>query len=323
MLLIVTENTDVYFNLAAEDYLLHHFKDDVLMLWRSNSAVVCGKHQNICAEVNYGYCKTNDIQIARRLTGGGTVYHDLGNINFTFIQNIKEGLEKAINFKQFLDPVKAALLSMGIHAEYSDRNDLLLDGKKISGNAEHVLQKQKRVLHHGTLLFDADLTHLKEALHPKGLYTDKAVKSVRSVVTNIKNEHSNFSRTEFLENLYDYWLKQKHTNKYVFSENDLKSIETLQKEKYSALSWVVHYSPKYTLEKALIGPLGNWQIETEIKDGKVLGLNAISDEALAKEHLHTTDLTAFIDQTLTHELSRACSEMLAELQHTMDPYILF
>lgn len=323
MLLIFSDNTDVYFNLAAEDYLLHNFQENVVMFWRSNSAVVCGKHQNICAEVNYGFCKTHNIQIARRLTGGGTVYHDLGNINFTFIQNLNDGLEKAVNFKQFLDPIKEALLHMGIAAEYSNRNDLLLNGKKISGNAEHVLQKQKRVLHHGTLLFDADLTHLKEALHPTGIYTDKAVKSVRSVVTNIQNEHSHFSRNEFLANLYDYWLKQAHTNRYVFTEKDLLEIEKTQFSKYSKLDWIVHYSPKYSVVKTIKGPLGYWNLEVHIAEGIIKQMQLNSENPQIVSILGNINTGNWVGQKITEHISLEFAWATREISDVEDPYILF
>ena len=119
MRLIQTESTDVYFNLAAEAYLLEHSSEDILILWRSGSAVVCGKHQNICAEINYAHCIKNGIHPARRISGGGTVYHDMGNVNFTFIQNLKTGLEKAIDYKQFLEPIRSALKAMGVETQTS------------------------------------------------------------------------------------------------------------------------------------------------------------------------------------------------------------
>ncbi len=315
MLLILSDNTDVYFNLAAEEYMLHHFTDDVLMLWQSKSAVVCGKHQNLCAELNYGYCIENGIQPARRLTGGGTVYHDLGNINFTFIQNIPEGLEKAINFKRFLDPVKAALYSMGVNAEYSERNDLLLNGKKISGNAEHVFQKQKRVLHHGTLLFDADLKSLKNALHADGIYTHNAVKSVRSEVTNIKSALPNLSTTEFLENLYQYWVSQQHTNRYVFCEKDVEIVKKLQIDKFSAESWIVHYSPRYEVIKKLSRSNQEIDLWLKISEGMV--------EDITINQFPELNLGAFKDQKISQDLSFQLQTLLNTQGISASPFVLF
>lgn len=315
MLLILSDNTDVYFNLAAEEYMLHHFTDDVLMLWQSKSAVVCGKHQNLCAELNYGFCIENAIQPARRLTGGGTVYHDLGNINFTFIQNIPEGLEKAINFKRFLDPVKAALQSMGVNAEYSQRNDLLLNGKKISGNAEHVFQKQKRVLHHGTLLFDADLKSLKNALHADGIYTHNAVKSVRSEVTNIKTALPNMSTIEFLENLYQYWASQQHTNRYVFCEKDVEIVKKLQKDKFSAESWIVHYSPRYDVIKKLRQNNQEIELLLRISDGIIEDISLIQIPAF--------NIETFKGQKISQALSLELQTMLNTQGISAPPFVLF
>lgn len=252
--LILSESTDVYFNLALEDYLLHETESDVLMLWQSHGAVVCGKHQNLCAEVNYGFCLRNGIKMARRLSGGGTVYHDSGNVNFTFIQSVPEGLDHAINFKRFLDPVIDALKNAGVQAEYSGRNDLLLNGKKISGNAEHLYQKKKRVLHHGTLLFDSHLGHLRDALHSTGTYIDKAVKSVRSEVTNLKPFLPDIEKTEqFISDLTGYFLSTEKYQHLPLTEYEIAAAAKLSEEKYSTSEWLLGYSPRYRVEKVVIG----------------------------------------------------------------------
>ncbi|MEY4710339.1 MAG: hypothetical protein RIS28_1471, partial [Bacteroidota bacterium] len=148
MRFIVSPSTDVYYNLAAEAHFLHQTPENICMLWRSENAVVCGKHQNICAEINYATCKQLQIAPARRVSGGGTVYHDLGNINFSFIQDLGTTLDKAVNYKRFLEPIREALLAMGITTSYSERDDLLYQGTKFSGNAQHIFQQKKRILHH-------------------------------------------------------------------------------------------------------------------------------------------------------------------------------
>lgn len=144
-------NSDPYFNLAAEEYFLKNFQEDFFMLWRSWPSVVVGKHQNALAEINHEFVRLHQIPVARRLSGGGTVFHDPGNVNFTFIRNVANISE--VNFKIFTIPVIEALKKLGVEAYTTGRNDLLIDGKKISGNAEHV--HRNRVLHHGTLLFDS------------------------------------------------------------------------------------------------------------------------------------------------------------------------
>ena len=156
MICIHLKNTNPFYCLAAEEYLLKNFDDDIFMLWQSKDTVVLGKHQNALAEINYPFVRANNVTVARRISGGGTVFHDAGNVNFAFIKNVKSPAE--ISFKQFTQPVVEALALLGIEATSSGRNDLLIEGLKISGNAEHVFKN--RVLHHGTLLFNSDLENL-------------------------------------------------------------------------------------------------------------------------------------------------------------------
>ena len=161
MLCIDLRNTNPYFCLAAEEYLLKTFNEDIFMLWQSQDTVVVGKHQNALGEINYPFIRANNITVARRISGGGTAYHDGGNVNFTYIKNVKSPAE--ISFKQFTRPVVEALGKLGLNATTSGRNDLLIEGFKISGNAEHVFKN--RVLHHGTLLFNSDLVNLGNAIN--------------------------------------------------------------------------------------------------------------------------------------------------------------
>lgn len=250
MRLILGHTRDVYYNLAAEDYFLYHSYEEVLMIWQSNRAVVCGKHQNLCAEANLGFCFENNIQPARRLSGGGTVYHDEGNVNFTFIRNIETSLDKAVNFKRFLDPVIKVLGNMGLKAEYSGRNDLLFNGKKISGNAEHLYQQKGRVLHHGTLLFDSRLDELGQALRSTGVYTDRAVKSVRSTVCNIKNELPAYENTDvFLQAFARELADLLNAIEKEPSAAEVLGIDNLCKNKYQTESWILGYSPPYRMRR--------------------------------------------------------------------------
>lgn len=270
MRLINTESTDVYFNLAAEAHLLAHSEEDILILWRSDSAVVCGKHQNICAEINYKYCKDNGISPARRISGGGTVYHDLGNVNFTFIQNLKSGLEKAIDYKQFLEPIRAALLAMGVETGYSHRNDLLYGDEKISGNAQHLYQQKKRILHHGTLLFDANIEQLGETLHPVGNYQDKAVKSVRSKVTNLSKYHPKFQDVELqLQALWQLLQEQFGSKVEALTDDEKRTIELLREEKFAKLSWILGYSPNFSVEKEIETGFGKLIWRARIEKGVI------------------------------------------------------
>ena len=183
MLCIKNDNTNPYFNLAAEEYVLRNFKENCFMLWRNRPSIIVGKHQNTLAEINVDYVKEKNIDVVRRLSGGGAVFHDLGNLNFTFIKNAEKE-EALVDFKKYVEPVLEVLQHLGVNAKFEGRNDIMIDGKKISGNAEHVFKK--RVLHHGTLLFSSQMADLSNALKVNPLkYQDKGGKSVRSRVTNL------------------------------------------------------------------------------------------------------------------------------------------
>lgn len=244
MRIIVSDSVNPYVNLATESYFLNHSEEDILFLWQSECAVVCGKHQNICAEIDFKYCLENNVVPARRLSGGGTVFHDLGNLNFTFIQNLKTGLDKAVNYKQFLEPIRAVLSQLEIQTTYSQRDDLLLNGFKISGNAQHIHQQKKRVLHHGTLLYDSALGKLNQALHTKGEYEGKAIKSVRSNVTNIRSYFELGESTEFKNSFLEELVKLFGPVSHLFP-NEIDQINELAESKFSTWEWILGYSPRY------------------------------------------------------------------------------
>jgi len=250
MLCIQLENNDPYFCLAAEEYLLKNFQKDIFMLWQSHDTIVVGKHQNILAEINYPFVLENNITVARRISGGGTVFHDSGNVNFAYIKNVNDTAE--ISFKKFTRPVVEALGKLGINAVNSGRNDLLVNDKKISGNAEHVFKK--RVLHHGTLLFDSDLSTLGHAIKvASGKYTDKAVQSNRSIVTNIQPFlKDKITTEEFRKFLLDVQLKQEENSVYELSEEDNAAIQKLMDEKFKTWAWNFGYSPKYSFQNKTI-----------------------------------------------------------------------
>jgi len=256
-LCINQSNTDPYFNLAAEEYFLKNFEEDFFMLWRSRPSVVVGKHQNALAEINHEFVRLHEIPVARRLSGGGTVFHDPGNLNFTFIRNVANISE--VNFKVFTVPVIEALKKLGIEAYTTGRNDLLIDGKKISGNAEHV--HRNRVLHHGTLLFDSRLEALKGALKVDlSKYEDKAVQSNRSEVTNIADYLPNpISVEEFTDFLFSE-INKNYTEFQVYepTPEDIEAIQKLSIEKYQTWDWIFGYSPRYRFTNS--GNMANGEI---------------------------------------------------------------
>jgi lipoate-protein ligase A len=265
---ILSGNHDARFNLAAEEFLLKGSMADFFMIYRNEPSVIIGKHQNALAEINHSFLQDNGINLVRRLSGGGTVYHDLGNINFLFIQSGEAG--KLVDFKRFLMPVLSVLKNMKLPVEYGGRNDLLLDGKKISGNAEHVFRN--RILHHGTLLYSSDLSKLENVLRvTPGKYIDKAVQSVRSKVTNISSfleqppSIENFTETIFNE------LKKQFNNDYDYglSENEIMEIHSLIDKKYGTWKWNYAYSPDFEF---LIGGTFNKEpieLKIVIKEGHI------------------------------------------------------
>ena len=176
--------TDPAFNLAAEQYVFENLPKDrsYFMLWQNDNAVIIGKYQNTLAEINLPYVEQHNIRVVRRLSGGGAVFHDLGNLNYSFISDT--GSSENLNLRLFCEPVVRALAELGVHAEINGRNDMTVDGKKFSGNAQYL--RGGRVLHHGTILYNSDHSVIGEALHvDQSKIAAKGIPSVRSRVTNL------------------------------------------------------------------------------------------------------------------------------------------
>ncbi len=206
MKFLILNSTDPYFNLAVEEYLFLNETDDVFMLWQNEPTVVVGKNQNAYAEIKMDVIRERGIKVVRRITGGGAVYHDLGNVNYSFISTRSEASD--IDFKYFTAPIIEALAYLGIEAELSGRNDLLTGGRKFSGNAQYT--KGERTLHHGTLLFDADLEMLSKVLNvDRSKIDSKAIASVRSRVINLcELLREDMSVKEFIETLSEFVIKK-------------------------------------------------------------------------------------------------------------------
>ena len=251
MYYIVDDSTDPQWNLAAEEYLFKNFKQSIFRLWRNEPSIIIGLHQNAFAEINLDYVKNNNIPVVRRLTGGGAVFHDLGNVNFTFIDNKIASESTADMFGRFTKPIIAALNSLGIEASLKGRNDLVIEDKKFSGNAVAVYKE--RILQHGTLLYSASMANLSEALanrpeHFKG----KAVQSNRARVTNISDHLSNAMTVEEFVTYLEKFVTDSLSSKYVryhYTSQDLSQIAKLTIEKYSKDSWNYGSSPKYGYSK--------------------------------------------------------------------------
>lgn len=265
MHLLISNSTNPCINLATEEYLLKNSSQNIIFLYRNNSCVVVGKHQNAMGEINYRFIHENKIPVIRRISGGGTVFHDEGNINFTFLQNGEEG--NLVNFRAFITPVAQFLQQLGIPAEIGPRNDILVNGLKVSGNAEHIFRK--RTLHHGTLLYASVLTHLRNALHVEaGKYTDRAVKSVRSKVTNIKDNLSiELDTKQFFQSLADYLVNYYQASPLVLTEEAVADIQNSANTKYTDWNWNFGYSPNYTFKNSFESNDKYLSIELEIEKG--------------------------------------------------------
>ncbi|HJZ39136.1 MAG TPA: lipoate--protein ligase [Bacteroidales bacterium] len=272
---ILNNNPDPFFNLAAEEYLLKQTDRDVFMLWQSSPAVVVGKHQNTLAEINYRFLMENHIPAARRLSGGGTVFHGPGNLNFTFIRHGEAG--KLVDFENFIHPVLDFLKYMGIEARRGLKNEILVQDLKISGNAEHIYKN--RVLHHGTLLFNADLDMLHEAIRPgKSRYVDKAVPSNRSKVMNVSELLPDMSMADFRLAWMDHFLSYSGNSNYNLTPQEERTIQNLAVSKYSTWEWIYGWSPDYEFHGEWLSDNLRVTIWLKVHRGMIEACNLLSNE---------------------------------------------
>ncbi|SHJ36040.1 lipoate-protein ligase A [Clostridium amylolyticum] len=265
---------DPYFNLAAEEYLLKHTEEEYFSLWRDEPCIIVGKNQNTLSEINTDYVKENNIKVVRRLTGGGAVFHDLGNINFTFIVNDNHSYN---DFYKFVKPIIEVLRQLGVEAEFSGRNDMLIEGKKFSGNAQ--CKHKNRVMHHGTLLFSSNMADLSGALKPKAVkFSDKSVKSVASRVTNI-SEHlpKALDVLEFKEAIFKYIIAEEGKQVEYFSKEEVEIINKLKEEKYSTWQWNYGKSPRYNFYNEKKFPAGTVEVTLQVTSGCIENIKIYGD----------------------------------------------
>ncbi len=275
MLYILNNSTDPFFNHALEEYIVNNFNDEAFILWQNRPSILIGRNQNTNSEINLDFVKEHNIDIVRRLSGGGTVFCDLGNFNFTFITN--KG-SKNEDFKTFASPVINALQSLGVNAQFTGRNDITIEGKKISGNAQY--HHNKRLLHHGTLLFNGNLSSLSGALVSKPLkFKDKSVKSVASRVTNIYPYlPTKISVKEFKEYLKNYIMKT-YDIKDVYrpTKEDLIQINKIKDERFLSWQWNFGKSPKYTYSNHVKYSFGLIEYHLNIKSGIIKDAHIYGD----------------------------------------------
>ena len=269
-----TGSTDPAYNLAFEEYVLTHRMDgDYLILWQNDNTVVVGQNQNTAAEINRAFVEAHGVHVVRRTTGGGAVYHDLGNLNYSFITDEEAG---SLRLERFTAPVVDALASLGLQAEASGRNDILVEGRKVSGTAQRVYKT--RILHHGTLLFDSDPDMVAGALNvDPEKFRSKGRKSVRSRIGNIR---------DFLPNdmeLPAFWAYLKDAlsggglTPGALSAGELAEVDRLKREKYDTWEWNYGRSPKFDVRCKRYWDGGCLEANVSIANGVITDVRFFGD----------------------------------------------
>lgn len=271
--------TDPRINLAIEEYVLKNMdidKDSFLLFYINEPSIIIGKNQNTVEEINTEYVDANGIHVVRRLSGGGAVYHDLGNLNYSFIT--KDDGESFRNFKKFTEPVIKALADMGVTAELLGRNDILVEGRKVSGNAQFATQG--RMFTHGTLMFDTEIERVVSALKVrKDKIESKGIKSIRSRVANISEfiegpmTIEQF-RMEILKSIFE---GEENVQYWELTDEDWDNIRALSAERYGNWDWNYGKSPKFNMQHSHRFPVGGIDVRLQVEKGKIDDVNIYGD----------------------------------------------
>ena len=270
-----TGSTDPRYNLAFEEYILTHRREgDYLILWQNAGSVIVGRNQITAQEVNSDFAERNNIRVVRRNTGGGAVYHDLGNLNYSFICDAEDMEHRTA--QRFTQPVAAALQGLGLDAEASGRNDILVSGCKVSGTASQV--HRGRVLHHGTLLFDSDAETITKVLTPDPLKLQS--KGIRSVKSRVGNIRSFLSEDMTLSRFWDYLKNALSGSGYTegfLTEEEKQEILKLKAEKYDTWEWNYGSAPNYQLRCKDRWDGGILEVHLTVEHGKILDIRIFGD----------------------------------------------
>ena len=275
----INNSNDPAFNIALEEYCFKQLCDidEIFLLWINEPTIVVGKYQNTIEEINTEYTRKKGIHVVRRISGGGSVYHDLNNLNYTIISNKQEDKE-GFNFKEFSKPIIETLAELGVKAEFTGRNDLEIDGQKFCGNAQAYIKG--RVMHHGCLLFDVNFGELGNALKvSKDKIESKGVKSVRSRVTNIlPHLKEPITVNEFGEKIMEYMKKHyPEMEEYKFTPEELKIIEENAEKKHRNWDWVYGTSPEFNITREKRFTNGKIQIFATVENSRIKNIKFYGD----------------------------------------------
>ncbi len=270
-------NFDQAFNLAAEEHFVRNFDLDkeYIFIYQNDSSVIIGKNQNIFEEINFELAASMNIPVFRRISGGGAVYHDPGNINFAFFTRFEQ--RKFNNYAVFMAPVIEALNDIGVPAEFNERYDIVAGGKKISGNAQFT--SRNRMMSHGTLLFDSDLDLLNRILKPDlGEIESRATKSVRSSVSNVTEfTGKEFSLETFIDIITNSFRREfGDLGVYIVNDDEMELIEKLAGEKYRSREWIYERSPSSRMQMPVSSQNGENKLTIFLEKGRIEKIGAES-----------------------------------------------
>ncbi|NLB87901.1 MAG: lipoate--protein ligase [Syntrophomonadaceae bacterium] len=283
MLEIINNCNDPYFNLALEEYVVKNIDiSSLFIIWQNSPTVVIGKNQNALEEVNMEFIRQEQINLVRRISGGGAVYHDFGNINFTFVAEAGKGV--VFDFERFTQPIIKTLDKIGIKAEHNGRNDITIDGRKFSGNAQ--FRYGNRVMHHGTLLYNVNLENMAQALNvSEEKMISKGVKSVKSRVTNISEHLATELTVEEFKELLVKNLKSEANivDTYELTPDDLVKINELCNTKYRTWDWNIGKSPDYNVRKQKRFAWGSIEVLLKLDQGMINNCKIFGDFFAAQD----------------------------------------